>query len=60
MDKADNRNFVNFRFDEISDIQFALKSFELYFQNRVEEAIEILYKKEKTTVLKKQQFESAL
>lgn len=58
--KTDNKNFINFRYDEISDIQYAMRAFELYFENKLEESIETIYKKEKITVLKKHQFEKAL
>lgn len=58
--KTDNRNFINFRYDEIADIQYALKAFDLYFEGKIEEAIEIIYKKQKVTVLKKHQFQQAI
>ena len=60
IDRTDNKNFINFRFDEIADMQFCLKECDLYFEGAVEEAIETIYKKEKITVLKKQQYEVAL
>ena len=60
VDRTDNRNFINFRFDEIADIRFAIRAFELYFEDHVEEAIEAIYKKDKATVLKKHQYEQAL
>ncbi len=53
--RTDNKNFVNFRYDEIADLHYAMKTFKLYFEDQVEQAIETIYKKEKVTVLKKQQ-----
>jgi hypothetical protein len=44
----------------MADIKFALKAFQLYFEYRVEEAIEVIYKKDKPIVLKKHQYEQAL
>lgn len=60
IDRTDNRNFINFRSDEMADIQFALSALELYLEDRVEAAIEIIYKRDRTEVLKKQQFEQAV
>jgi hypothetical protein len=58
--RTDNRNFINFRCDEIADIEFALTALDLYFEERVEQAIETIYKRDRAEVLKKQQFELAV
>jgi hypothetical protein len=60
VDRTDNRNFINFRSDEIADIHFALSALELYLEDRVEAAIETIYKRDRAEVLKKQQFEQAV
>lgn len=54
--RTNNKNFINFRFEEIADIEFALKALTLYLDNKVEEAIEVIYKKEKGFILKRQQY----
>jgi hypothetical protein len=56
VERTDNRNFINFRFDEIADIHFALTALELYLEDRVEEAIETIYRRDRAEVLKKLQF----
>ena len=56
IERTDNRNFINFRSDEIADIQFALTALELYLEDRVEEAIETIYRRDRVEVLKKLQF----
>lgn len=60
IEKADNRNFITFRLDEIADIQYALQAYDLYFEEKVEEAVETIYKREKTSVLKKNQCEMSI
>lgn len=60
IEKANNRNFITFRLDEIADIQYALQAYELYFKGRVEEAVKTIYKREKTSILKKNQCEMSI
>jgi hypothetical protein len=54
--RTDNNNFIHFRCDEIADIEYALTALDLFLEDRVEEAIETIYKRDRAEVLKKQQF----
>jgi hypothetical protein len=58
--RTDNRNFIHFRCDEIADIEYALTALDLFLEDRVEEAVETIYKRDRAEVLKKQQFEAAV
>lgn len=60
VERTDNKNFINFRFDEIADIQFALTALELYMEDRVEEAIKTIYRRDRAEVFKKLHFEQAV
>lgn len=60
VERASNRNFIQFRCDEIADIEFALTAFRLYFEGRTEAAIETIYKRDRPDILKKQQFDEAV
>lgn len=53
---AANRNFLNFRFDEINDIKFATKALHIYMHGRLEDAVEAIYRRDKPAVMKKKQF----
>ncbi len=53
-------NLKNFREEEIIDIKYSIKSCNEYFQGNTREAIECMYKKDKSTVIKRQHYESAL
>ena len=55
IERAENINFVNFRIDEIADIEFALKAYGLFFEGLTEEAVESVYRKDKVVILKKSQ-----
>jgi hypothetical protein len=58
--RTDNRNFIHFRCDEIADIEYALTALDLFLEDKVEEAVETIYKRDRREVLKKKQFASAV